>query len=349
MRFISLLPAFFALILLAMGCKKTTQPLPEEVKTLAYIGCEGTFNFGNASLSRLDEYYQPDNDLFRRVNGYPLGDVLQSMYLHDGELYLVVNNSNKIVVVDPHTMAEKRVISDLKSPRFMAFYHKDSAYVTGLYSKGIYRLNIRTGEQAPMISYSGHAAGPFAGWTEDIVKADDKYYVAAPQDAELLEIDPAHHAVTSVLKVDTKPMRLVYAGQGYLLALHNASLEQQTSYLTRAKITETGLMAESKTDLGKHRNPLEMSLIPGTGKLLLLANGVYVLDANILQLPAQPLIPQGKANFYGLGTDPRNNDIFVCDAGDFVRPGRLIHYAAGGAYIAEWPVGVGPSRILFPD
>ena len=60
------------------------------------IGCEGNFGWGNASIS----LYNPTdnsitNTIFQNINGYAIGDVLQSITEYNGKLFVVVNNSGK--------------------------------------------------------------------------------------------------------------------------------------------------------------------------------------------------------------------------------------------------------------
>ena len=64
-----------------------------------FITCEGNFGSDNASLS----FYRTDaeeveNEVFSRANGMLLGDVAQSMVLHRGRGYVVVNNSGVVYV-----------------------------------------------------------------------------------------------------------------------------------------------------------------------------------------------------------------------------------------------------------
>ena len=84
--------------------------------------CEGNYMYGNASLS----YYDPDtrqvqNEVFARSNAFPIGDVVQSMVMHDGLGWVVVNNSGVIFAIDPATFREVRRITGFTSPRYIHF------------------------------------------------------------------------------------------------------------------------------------------------------------------------------------------------------------------------------------
>src|SRR5688572_27698030 len=58
------------------------------------------------------------HDIFGSVNeGRALGDVVQAMTIHEDKAYIVVNNSNKIEVVNANTFESISVIDDLSLPR----------------------------------------------------------------------------------------------------------------------------------------------------------------------------------------------------------------------------------------
>ena len=65
------------------------------------IGNEGNFQYGNASLSIYNkETNEINNGVYESLNQANLGDVLHSMYQVDHEIYLIINNSGKIIIIE---------------------------------------------------------------------------------------------------------------------------------------------------------------------------------------------------------------------------------------------------------
>src|SRR5690606_6997354 len=89
---------FIFLTFLSCKDEEIIPPIPELSEEGIFVLNEGNFTFGNGSLSYLDlnteEIY---NQIFFDVNGFPLGDVPQSMLEVGDVMYIVVNNSGKIV------------------------------------------------------------------------------------------------------------------------------------------------------------------------------------------------------------------------------------------------------------
>ena len=57
------------------------------------IGCEGNFGTSNGSITAYSSTSDSlSNYYFQQQNNYPLGDVVQSISLIDGDLFVVVNS-----------------------------------------------------------------------------------------------------------------------------------------------------------------------------------------------------------------------------------------------------------------
>ena len=100
-----------------IGCKKKnvgpTHSSPANIDQYnILVGCEGNFGMGNGSVSAYDMVNnQVTNNYFYQVNGYTLGDVVQSIEKINGNIYIVVNNSGKIEVIDTANFETQSVIT----------------------------------------------------------------------------------------------------------------------------------------------------------------------------------------------------------------------------------------------
>src|SRR6056297_456955 len=93
-----------------------------------FISCEGNFMYGNGSLSFYNtQTGMVTNRVFYARNNAPLGDVVQSLASHGSFMYVVVNNSGKIYVVDQETVEFRGVIKGLTSPRYIHFLSGEKA------------------------------------------------------------------------------------------------------------------------------------------------------------------------------------------------------------------------------
>src|SRR5690554_4322004 len=113
--FSGLLAAFFS-------CKKDDPitPLPD-VDEVGYskgtfVVCEGAFNTNSGTIMYMNDTVSI-SDVFAEVNNRPLGDVVQSMHVYDTLAYIVVNNSQKIEVVNLVTFQSIATIRGVSFPQ----------------------------------------------------------------------------------------------------------------------------------------------------------------------------------------------------------------------------------------
>ena len=120
------------------------------------ISNEGNFGQPNADVSYLDrETLQVTNDVYTTVNNENLGDVLQNIGFHDDKAYLVLNNSNKVVVVDRETFIKQAVVTqNIQLPRYIAFAN-EKFYVTNSATNSVSVYNTSNNSPVSTISVAG--------------------------------------------------------------------------------------------------------------------------------------------------------------------------------------------------
>ena len=165
----------FAMVFSCISCVKIN-PLEVENGNIVLgvnnvlICNEGGFQNGNASLSIYNkEENTITNDLYQSINNTNIGDILQSIAHINHELYLVVNNSQKIIVLDDKNYEFKTEINGLTSPRYILPVNSNQAYVSDLYANKIYIIDINSKIVVNEINVSG--------WCEDMCLHNGKAYV----------------------------------------------------------------------------------------------------------------------------------------------------------------------------
>jgi hypothetical protein len=128
-----------AAIIVLSACKKKKPdpetPTPSVLENGILVLNEGLFNQNNSSLSWIDVASGSVNgSFFEQKAGRGLGDTGNDMQRYGGKIYIVVNVSSTVEVMDAHTGASLQQISMIhngvpKQPRSLAFYGS-KMYVT---------------------------------------------------------------------------------------------------------------------------------------------------------------------------------------------------------------------------
>ncbi|MCH7534652.1 MAG: YncE family protein, partial [Bacteroidetes bacterium] len=143
----------------------------DTTSSAVFVINEGNFQWGNSSIT----HYNLENgvvtqDVFQGANnGMSLGDVAQSMVIHDSKGFIVVDNSNKIEVVEIDSFSSVGTITGLVAPRYIQIINSSKAYVTDLYAGYISIFNPSTLAITGQVNVPGH--------TEEMVMVNNKVYV----------------------------------------------------------------------------------------------------------------------------------------------------------------------------
>ena len=307
-----------------------------------YIVNEGNFRSGNGSLS----FYSYDslkifNDLFYSVNGRPLGDVPNSIALKDNNIYIVVNNSGKIEILDRSTLKSLATIQGLNSPRNISFINENKAYVSSLYSDSLTIVNLST------FSISGYIN--IRRTSESIAVTGNKVFIANwTGGKEIMVVNANNDKLSDSIEVGHEPESMVFDKYGMLWVLCNGGWARQYNAELIEINPAINQIVKTFTFPTIEESPTCLK-IDGVGQTLYyLDNGIRQMDIGASALPATTFIIQGSGEyFYKIGVNPVNSDIFVTDAVDFVQQGYVLIYKNDGSFVSKQQAGIIPGSMLF--
>jgi len=305
---------------------------------------EGSFGASNGSLTAINRdtalIWQ---GIFDLVNEFQLGDIVQSMTIHEDKAYIVVNNSGKIEIADANTLESIATIEGLSAPRYFLPVNEDKAYVTNFIFEGSTTLDI-----IDLDTYTVIKTIP-TGWGEQMVMADGKVFVGIMNSYDVLVIDPETDEVLQTLSVNYAPNSLKVDKNGKVWVLSDGSYSgEYTPALQR--INPVTLQMEQVLTFTMAATPEKLAINKEGDRLYYLEAGkVWSLGIEDTALPAEVFISEEGVSFYGLGIDPVTDDIYVTDADDFVSKGSVLYYKNDGTRIGDFVAGVVPGGFLFAE
>jgi len=306
-----------------------------------FIVNEGNFTGGNGSLS----FYSYDsakiyNDLFLNINGWPLGDVPNSMILNDDKAYIVVNNSGKIEVINKNTLESLSTISGLISPRNIAIVSNNKAYVTSMYSNSVAIINLTDNSISGYINLRRSS--------ETIVVSLNKAFISNwVGGKEVMVINTANDKVVDSIEVGVEPESMVLDKNKIVWVLCNGGWARDYFAELIGINSITNKIEKRFTFPTKQASPNCLQ-IDGTGEsLYYLENGVWLMKITASVLPSSPLIAESGHYFYKLGINPVNSDIFITDALDYQKKGYVLYYKKDGTLVSELSADIIPGLSCF--
>ena len=315
-----------------------------------FITNEGNFQYGNASLS----FYDPatrtiENEVFYRANGMKLGDVAQSMIVHNGVGWVVVNNSHVVFAIDLDTFREVGRITNLTSPRYMHFVSADKAYITQIWDNRITVVNPRTYQITGYIDCPEMTME--TGSTEQMVQWGDYVYVNCwSYQNRILKIDTRTDTVVDELEVGIQPTSLVIDRNGKMWTITDGGYEgspygYEAPSLYRIDAETFRIEREFPFVLGD--DPSEVQINGAGNKIYWLNEDVWEMDVEAEWLPVRPFLEQRETIYYGLTVDPRSGEVYVADAIDYQQQGMIYRYSPTGELIDEFYVGIIPGAFCW--
>lgn len=345
---------FFAAVFL-LSCRKDKEPFKEFTPSTSglYLLNEGNMGSNKATL----DFYNLETgvyqqDIFSAANPtieLGLGDVGNDIKIYGSKMYIVVNGSNKVEVLDIKNSKRLGKI-DINNCRYVAFY-KNKAFVT---SYDGFVAVIDTTEITRVQKTISVGRQP-----EEMAVVGDKLYVANSGGYKVP--DNEYDRTVSVIDlISETEVKKIDVG----INLHKLKADQYGDLYVTSRGDYLGeesslYLIDTKTDVVKKHFNLPVTNLYIHGDIAYMLSYSYItnaatylkLDIKNEVLLNEKLIKDGtEAEIkvpYGIAIDPSTGNIYVTDAKDNLSPGTLYIYNSQGNRINSFQTGDIPAHFAF--
>lgn len=333
----------FVLVLLSACIKDKPQ---EPVSTGTTINAqskvlvvnEGGFGYNNADITIYDPASGSITDnYYRQQNANEvMGDVCQSVCKFNNRYYLVMNNSNKVTVVNAEDFKKTATITGFNSPRYLLPLTYSKAYVSDLYASSIQVVDLNSNTITGTI--------PCMSGTEEMVMIYNKAFVTCSNSAYCYVIDAATDVITDSIPVGKNASSLVIDRYSKLWVLSGGTSSQPGKLL---RIDPATLQTELSLSFGLSDNANHLCINKTRDTLYYLNKGIHRFLISGSQLPSAPLVNQGSKIYYGLGINPKDYTIYASDAIDYVQKSKIEVYRPDGSFKTSFNAGIIANGFVF--
>jgi DNA-binding beta-propeller fold protein YncE len=339
------------LVLLFQGCQTDDAIIPEDNVALPpetvttvegfYLLNEGNMSSNKASL----DYYDYETGNYRRniyAQANPeatlgLGDVGNDIGVYGSKVYAVINNSNKIEVMDATTSKRLKVI-DVKNCRYITFAN-GKAYASAYDGEAQLGDNSPNGFVAEIdtTSLSITRTVKVGRQPEQMAVVDNKLYVANSGGYS----PPNYERTVSVIDLKTfiKTKDIDVA-----INLHQLKADEDGDIYVSSRgdyyeIPSKLYVIDTKIDKVKKVFDIACSSLSIVGNKAYIIGSEfsyttfdYIINYSMINVKTETLLtetflPKTVSDAiktpYGLAVDPISLNVYITDAGDYVSPGKL--------------------------
>jgi hypothetical protein len=345
-RFLALLLCTFSLFQI-FACKDDDGATPStSYENGIFITNEGPFQNGSGTVTFYDrETGETSQQIFEAANaGKQVGNILQSLHMHNGKAYLVVNNAGKVIVTDARTFVQSGEVSGLGLPRYFLPVSGVKAFISQWGNDGLTGsvavLNLNTLTIEKTIP-TGTAA-------ERMLVHNGKVFVTNTygflgRDSSVAVVDIAAEKVEKKIVVGDNPNAIQLDKNGAIWVVCAGHVEDFTN--PNNPLNTPGRLVKIVNE-----SVAASYLLPGSGsnlvidsnkeRLFYLVDGaVYDFSISQNSLNAQPF---ASGYFYALGFDPEEVRLLASDAKDFQSNGEIKVFSLDGTVHHSIPAGIIP-------
>jgi len=336
--------------LMLASCEKTEDEPSITANNLKgmFVVCEGGFGQANGDISFFNsESGETTKNLYYSVNGLALGDVVQSFEIADTLGFLVVNNSQKVTVVNMKDFKVVKTINGFSYPRSVVRAEENSVYVSngnGSSDNYIYKINLSTLRKSDSLQVS---TGP-----EKLITVNSKVYAAIAggwnnDGNTVIEIDPSSFSVVNTFIVSSVPVDIAADKNNdiwaYCKGVPDYSNYPDVTFSDAgiSKITTLTKTVSSFPITNMSSSGINNITVSKNGSLIYYLNdALYSMSITASTLPTSKLVDQ---QFYGLDVDPQTGNIVCLDAIN----SKAVVYTSNGSKQTEFETAKFPNSVVF--
>jgi YVTN family beta-propeller protein len=352
----TLLSAVAILSLLSACRKDKVNPTPEVPETGVYVLSQGGITHNNSTLSFYSYISKATTpDIFSAANGRGLGDTGNDAKIYGSKMYITVNYSSTLEIVDAHTVKSIKQIKMAdggtdRQPRFVVF-DKGKAFVSS-YDGTVAVLDTAT---LTIDKYIKVGRNP-----EQMVVSNGKLYVANSGGLDQSNPDKTVSVInltslTEIKKIDitsTNPINIAADAYGDIYVIAYG-----TDYPAKPTLT----IIDNNTDAVKTTTDIDAGY--GTPFIVNGDLAYYLTDAGKVKVYNVKTETVVKENFitdgttfkvaFALSVNPATGEVYVADAIDYSSNGKLYIFDKNGknenaadkkGYLTE--TGINPGAII---
>ena len=338
--------------LLAVSCHRPgpepePEPQPDAYANGMYILNEGLFQMNNSTLSYYDfTTGKLTENIFLDVNHRGLGDVGNDMKRYGSKLYIVVNNSNIVEVVDVRTVQSLKTINlSGKQPRQVAFLD-DKAYIS-CFDGDVVRIDTASLE----VEASVHT-GPNP---DGICACNGKLYVcnsgglSNPNYGNTVSVvDPATFTVVKDITVAINPTRVKGYSDRYVYVVSNGNYGDVPYTFQKIDCQTDEIVKNYNLEVLNFDIHQNLAYVYSYNYSTM-TSWIKVLDLETDEIVKEQFISDGTQlkTPYGIKVNPLNGDVYITDAGTFTTNGDVYCFDKDGKKKFSFEAGLNPSAMAF--
>ncbi len=334
-------------VFVLFGACKSNNSNSDTKLTGVFVMNEGNFGQANASITAYNpETGEVSQNQYEDENGVPIGDILQSVTEINDRLYLVVNNSHKIEVVDKATLTNIATIqiANEASPRYVAQVSDTKAYVTNLFGNSVSVINLETNEVTGTIAVGSNPEG--------IVVVGNLAYVAnsgfgSGNTVSVINTDSDEVVDTITVGDNPTSFKVTSNGNIWLVCVGAFNDFNDPNDDTPGTIyVINGNSGEVVTNFEVGGHPGDLVISERESAAFLVNGPLMKINLNTYEIEDSSFINR---NFYALGLSTSDESEFLwgTDAKNFAQAGLAIQYDLNGVKQDSFPTGIIPGDFYF--